>query len=373
MPSPTDPVKSGTYTAETLAICLILACSLQIMENLIPRIPVFPWLRIGLSYWILLPFLLRFGVKPALILFLLRNVITLIYGGQVFSAFIISSLAGVVSFSTAGWAGLVLYRQSVLGLMGVSIALATVFNVSQLFIVDRMFIQHSGFYFQAPPLLLWSLISGIFIAFLVYKSQPALERVFNPGFKISPVSRGPAAGRLSGFSVAMPLLAFVLFVSLFLLQTSFQHLFPLVFLVLISGPRRLRILLLAWPFYLYISWLHLFQTDGFYIFRDWITEEGLEAFIFYALRMTNVILCGQWLARYIPRLWRTPFGSKTLRAVSLSLPLFPTLFGISIAMGREIISKIRKGEFANLLDPILERLMMEFKQVMASAGSTKPE
>ena len=48
-------------TPGTFAICLLLAASLQIIENLVPRIPIFPWLRFGFTYLVLLPFLLRYG------------------------------------------------------------------------------------------------------------------------------------------------------------------------------------------------------------------------------------------------------------------------------------------------------------------------
>ena len=148
MLSPTEPKPSTELSPQLFAFCLLLASSLQIMENLLPKIPIFPWLRLGLAYLILLPFLLRFGAFKTLMLFTCRNLITLVYGGQIFSAFLISTLSGVFSIGIVGNIVFYLYHKKVLGLIGTSVILACAFNLMQLLIVNFLFIRHGDFFFQ---------------------------------------------------------------------------------------------------------------------------------------------------------------------------------------------------------------------------------
>lgn len=351
----TNPVK-----AETFAICLLLTCSLQIMENLLPRIPIFPWLRIGLAYWILLPFLVRFGVTQGLMLFLLRNLMTLIYGGQIFSSFLISSSAGFASFIVCGSLGRYLYARDKLSLVSLSILMACSFNASQLFIVDKLLINHSDFYFQLAPILIWSLISGTIIAILVQKSQATLHHIFTTNFPIA--DSASSKSELTAITpckwLAIP--AVVMFCAIFIFRNPGIQLAFLAVLIFVVGLKNTKILIYAWPFYFYIAWLHLFRTDGTDLIGHWITQEGLDAFIYYTLRTTNIILCGQWLARYIPALLKKVKNNRYLEGTGFALPLLPSIFGISMTLGKDLLGKVRKKDFENLLDPILERLLEEF-------------
>src|SRR5262245_15899678 len=101
MPSPIEgggtgprPAQPGALTPRVFALCLLMCASLQIMENLLPRIPVFPWLKLGLSYVIVLPFLLRFGAMAAASLLLGRNLLTLIFAGQALTTFLVGTASG---------------------------------------------------------------------------------------------------------------------------------------------------------------------------------------------------------------------------------------------------------------------------------------
>ena len=71
MPSTETPTP---LTDKIFAGALILSTGLQIAESLVPRVPLFPWLRLGMSWAILLPFLLSFGVRPAIALFLAHGI-----------------------------------------------------------------------------------------------------------------------------------------------------------------------------------------------------------------------------------------------------------------------------------------------------------
>lgn len=350
-------------TAERFAICLLLVCSLQIMENLLPRIPIFPWLRIGLAYWIILPFLLRFGVLPTLMLFLLRNLMTLIYGGQVFSAFLISSLAGIISLGGIGIAVSYLYRRQFLGLLGCSLLLALGFNISQLIIVDRLLIQHSDFYFQLAPICLWSLISGTLIALLVYQSRATLERLFCEELQKKRPSETAGSENLGKKDLILFTLVSGVFISIVLVPSLSFQLAVLCLLLTRLRKYQLKLLSFAWPFYFYVAWLHLFRTDGIYIIESWITHEGLVAFFYHVIRLTSIILCGQWIAKYLPRLFNRTYGNRYLVGTSYALPIFPSIFGISIALGKKLFHQVRNRDFEELLSPIINSLLQEFEKL----------
>ncbi len=363
MQSPTKIKKLRGLTPEILAVCLLLASSLQIMENLLPRIPIFPWLRFGLSYLILLPFLLRFGMVSTLMLFLSRNLITLVYGGQIFSSFMISSISGTLSFGIIGPSVYYLYHKKKIGLLGVSIILAASFNANQLVIVNLFFIQHGDFYFQLAPLLVWSLFSGSLIGFLVVKSSKGLTALFESGQKLGFHTKEQTKENLFGSEWLVLGMTCSLFVVLLVMSDIRLQCCSLAVLLAVTRSRYLKTVLYAWPFYFYIAWLHLFRTNGIFVFKDWITQEGLDNFIFYSVRTTNIIICGQLLAKYIPTLWRKSAGNLYLKGVGYALPVLPALFGLSLAMGKEFFKQLRKRNFENLLYPVTERLVKELTHI----------
>ncbi len=363
MQFPIEKNQLRDLTPEILAVCLLLASSLQIMENLLPRIPIFPWLRLGLSYLILLPFLLRFGVLNTLMLFLSRNLITLVYGGQIFSSFMISSISGVFSLGIVGPAAYYLYHKKQIGLLGVSVLLAGTFNVVQLIVVNLFFVQHGDFYFQLAPLLVWSLFSGSLIGFLVVKSSYGLSALFNSGQKLGFHSKEQTDKSLSRFEWIYFALVCGLFVALLAMSDIKFQWGSLAALLVVSRFRSLKTVFYAWPFYFYIAWLHLFRTDGIYVFKEWITQEGLNNFVFYSIRTTNIIICGQLLAKYVPALWKKSAGNLYVKGVGYALPVFPALFGLSISMGKEFFNQLRKRNFENLLYPVTERLVKELTSI----------
>ncbi len=333
------------------------------MENLLPKIPIFPWLRLGLAYWVLLPFLIRFGVFHALLLFLFRNLITLVYGGQIFSAFLISTVAGILTFSIIAPTGRFLYKRNKIGLIGFSVVLACSFNIVQLVVVNQLLIQHHDFYFQLSPILFWSLISGSLMAFLIFKSQGTLNYLFSLELEL-PVKKDSGREKGSMVRYCLSLISAVLFFFLIFYVEKLPFQFGFIpALLLINRFRNLTVLLYAWPYYFYLAFLHLFRTEGVYIFGEWITREGLDAFMYYTARTTNIILCGQWIARFLPVLINRYTGNRYLKGVLFALPILPAIFGISISLGRDLIGKIRHREFDNLLEPVVRKLLDEFRQL----------
>ena len=363
MPSPIKKSCLAVLTSETFAFFLLLAASLQIMENMLPRIPIFPWLRLGLTYLVLLPFLLRYGALNTVWLFCCRNLITLVYGGQIFSSFLISSISGIFTLGIVGYISYHLYRKKWLGLIGVSTLLACSFNVVQLSVVNLFYIRHGDLFFQLPPLLIWSLISGTLIAFLVAKSHVGLELLFTDGMGKQLFNHEQSLKKLPEWYRLYITLIVLVFLALFLIQLIWLQVVILILLLLMTRFRYLRFLFYAWPFYFYLVWLHLFRTDGIYIFKDWITQEGLDNFTFYAIRTTNIIIYGQWLSRFILAFWQNTKGNLYLKGVGYVLPILPALFGLSFAMGKELFAQLRNRNFTHLLSPIIIRLKTELTHI----------
>jgi uncharacterized membrane protein len=382
MPSPSERAKPSP---ETLALALLAASSLQIMENLLPRIPLFPWMRIGFSYVILLPFLFQFGPRAAFALFLGRNCIGLVYGGQPLTTFLISSGSGLFAILGLGhpvdWA----YRRGYLGILGASVLLATGFNLAQLALVNWALIRHVGFFFQTGPILAWSLLSGAGVALLIRFSENELGGLFTApapagangtdGAKTDARGAGSSEpdGRLpsSASGSAIPFLAGLIALAGLMALPDLRMQLPALALLIFAVPRRGTLLFQSWPFFFYLAWLHLFHTSGAYVLGDWITREGVQRFAEYAVRLANLILLGRWLSARFP--WRRAERSRSpyLRGYLLALPLLSDLFKPSLELGREMIRGLMAGKRKGLLAPAFEAWQERMRDAARSAAERR--
>ncbi len=234
--------------------------------------------------------------------------------------------------------------------------------------MNILLIRHHDFYFQLAPILLWSVVSGSLIALLVYKSQSVLNHLFSSTYSLQSSGNIPKRAPLILKEKLSALLAVMVFISIFLFKDWKVQAGYLVGLVVLTRFRNFRLLKHTWPFFFYIAWLHLFRTDGIFLIGEWITREGLNAFLYYALRTTNIIICGQWLARYVPSMLERIKPNRFIQGTGFALPVLPAIFGLSIAMGKELIQKVKNKDFENLLDPVIARLLSEFEKLENPAG-----
>jgi hypothetical protein len=115
-------------------------------------------------------------------------------------------------------------------------------------------------------------------------------------------------------------------------------------------PGRFAVLLQAWPFFLYLAWLHAFHTPGTYVWGP-VTREGALAFSHYALRLANLMLLGRWAAPRFPWQWAERSRSPYLRGFLMCLPLLSGAFKPSLEFGRDVIKGLAAGRRDGILAP----------------------
>lgn len=303
------PVQKRT---DVWVVLVLLLVAVQILENFLPRIPIFPWLRIGFAYWILVPVAYFFNPRMALTLFLVRNGIAFMYGVLPLTSFLISTLSGAVLWLMVAPPLFYLLKKNVLGMYGTCILLAIAFNIFQLFFAVYLVVRHQGFLFQLFPILVWSLFSGSICAFVVLKMQawwlqlftqpdsssshptqsvqiPALNLGFTIPTLIQTISKASMGTILRLVTFFAGILGFLLVNHHWVLGTLFLAL-------CIYQYKQVKILIYTWPLLVYYAWFHLFYTEGFLIGFAGITREGLIDFINVSLRTFCLVLWGQWFA-----------------------------------------------------------------------------
>lgn len=331
---------------------LLVASGLQLAELLLPRIPMLPWLRPGLSWIVLLPWLLEFGLAPALALFLCRNVLSMAFGGQPASTFLISSASGIAALALAGTLGRFLTQRDLLGRAGASVLLSTSFNVFQLLLVSWILVGSSGYFAQIGPLLLWSVASGLLVGYL---SRPLGDgrgwerlRAFVP--------ESAEGGSLSGGSIPASVLAASAMVVVLCIPDPRPLGLALVVALVVGRAKALRAILATWPFLPYLAWFHLLETPGNLVAGTWITRQGVHQFVVQALKLWAFTACGRILTSHLP--WNRLLGSESswARGLALALPIVPRLFPAATGAARDWWRDGRTGGLDTYLDTFARRL-----------------
>lgn len=353
MPS-TEPVRPS---ARIFAGALVLAAGLQIAESLVPRIPVFPWLRLGLSWAILLPFLLSFGVRPTLSLFLARNVLSLTFGGQPPSTFLVSSLSGVLAIALCGPVVAWTSRRGWIGWVGASVALSATFNALQLLVVTVVLVGHAGNLFQLGPILAWSIASGTAVAWIA-------RRISRPGLwtRLEKAIDSSAHGTfretpMRPFRIAIwsTLLVLPFVVSGMAAQLGLAGFLAIV-VAAKGGVGNWLVVWRSWPYFAFLAWLHLLETPGHFLSGTPVTMEGLRSFALHGARLCSFLLVSQELSRLVP--WtRIAPTSLWARGIGLALPLLPGLFPAATRAARRWWAARKDDGRPGLAESILSEIV----------------
>jgi len=138
----------------------LLASSVQILESFFPH-PL-PAARLGLANMISLLVIIKYGLKPALIVSILRTILSGLYLGTLLSiSFVLSFSSAVVS--TIGMYIAYLISEKTffkLSCLGISIIGAVLHNLNQFFIVYLFFIPQKSIFLFLPILLFFAILSG---------------------------------------------------------------------------------------------------------------------------------------------------------------------------------------------------------------------
>ncbi len=153
----------GLYRSGRIPALIATASILQISESMLPH-PL-PGLRFGLANIVSLIILVEYGFRPALIVTLLRTVVSSFVLGTFLSpGFILSFAGGCASIAAIGLLHHLSQRVPFLRIspIGLGIAGAFVHNMVQLCLAYLMLISHPGIFFLVPWLSFGSVALGAF-------------------------------------------------------------------------------------------------------------------------------------------------------------------------------------------------------------------
>ena len=140
----------------------VLALLLMGVERFIPRLPLIPWLKLGLVHIVTLVWIIRYGIKSALFFTFARIWLgALFFGFNLFTVGLggLSLLVAIVAM------GLVVrLLHSFVGLVGVAVVGALVHNSVQLSLLYSMFGSAVFVSEQLPFMLLVSVVTGVVTA-----------------------------------------------------------------------------------------------------------------------------------------------------------------------------------------------------------------
>ncbi|MBM4147177.1 MAG: Gx transporter family protein [Nitrospira sp.] len=141
-----------------IALLSAFALGLHGFENLLPS-PI-PWLRFGLANIVTLITLLLYGMRPAVMVTLIRVMLaSLIAGSFLGPAFILSLGGGIASTLVMGFVLHIAPR--LFSTMGLSIIGALFHNLAQLFLAYFLFIQRiEAILLITPVIILFGTLTG---------------------------------------------------------------------------------------------------------------------------------------------------------------------------------------------------------------------
>lgn len=327
-------------------IWLLLAISLNALELFLPRIPFLPWLKPGLANCITVVWIIRFGVKDAILFTLLRSWISGFYFGFSLLTLSLSLSGGIVATAAMGMAWNVLGKRGLLGTIGLSITGAFFHNSAQLLVVYFLLTHNASVFYQLPFMGAASIVFGTFAGLIVPPVWNILNRM-----ELPEVTRNFSTGRnsLTVKNAIICSLVLLFCFSLFAINNILViSTIAVIFTIMITLIRRswkmITYPLKFWPLFLFILSMYLFFSYGKRLpVVSFLTYEGLNMAGLQILRVWIWIEAGFLLTQF--QFHRTFFSAlsmvfrnqqTTLVAGLLALESFPDL--LSFAKSKESIS-----------------------------------
>jgi len=148
-------------------VLIILALGIGALEQFIPRIPIFPWLKPGLANAITLVWLIRYGATEAFLFSILRVwVLATVFGFSLPTVFL-ASTGAATAILVESFVYYTFVKISILGCVSMGVLGAFTHNVTQLAGV-QLFISHSSaLWMQLPVMGIAAIVFGTLTASLV--------------------------------------------------------------------------------------------------------------------------------------------------------------------------------------------------------------
>ena len=323
-------------------IFILLSVSVSIFEFFIPRIPLMPWLKIGLTNSITLLWIICFGFRDTIFFLFIRlwiislyfgfSLITLILG---FSGACASCLMMAVLWRLGG-------KYKIIGCIGISIGGAVAHNMTQLVIVYYMLAHNAYIFYQIPVMLGASIVFGTGIGILA----PLIYSRIVPLMDSTHTAAHSCPEKNTQYSVKnSPMCWIFLFLSVFSIGINSIPLLIGICLLSIGVVLRVdkRVLyVLAYPFtrfwllFILIGSVHLFFTPGRYVISNIpVTYEGVRLTLIQWLKLILWIESSLLFQKMLFHHYvfskikiRFPQFNSTIIAGMLAAHHFPRLIGI---------------------------------------------
>ena len=164
-----------------IALLSAYAIGLHGFESLLPT-PI-PWLRLGFANIITLITLLLYGMRPAIMVTLIRVIVVSLFTGTFLGpAFILSLAAGLIS--TLAMGSVLFLSPRLFSVVGLSIIGAFFHNITQLFLAYFLFIQRIEAILLITPLILLlgtltGTVNGVISDMLMKNLKIAVQKIQN--------------------------------------------------------------------------------------------------------------------------------------------------------------------------------------------------
>lgn len=152
---------NGSRKIVYLGLMVGLAMGLQIFESLIPIPTPVPGAKLGLANIISLFVIIKFGIKEAVSITVIRTFLGSLFMGTLFApTFFLSFFGGIVSALLMGICHKLFGKH--FSIIGISVLGSITHNVTQLTIASLMF-DEFGFFYLLPYLLAFGIPTGFFV------------------------------------------------------------------------------------------------------------------------------------------------------------------------------------------------------------------
>lgn len=138
-----------------------LAVLLSSFEIFLPKIPIFPWLKLGLANIVTLLWLYRYGLKDTLLFSFLRLLVTSLFFGLNVFTLTLGLSGAILSIVVMG----TLYRFSIFGVLGVAVVGALFHNLGQILAVQLLLGRVFPLSFHLPIMAVVSIFTGAITGF----------------------------------------------------------------------------------------------------------------------------------------------------------------------------------------------------------------